>query len=446
MSSTNTAPNRTLEIRIENVISLPNTDTPSDVGLSHPALVSISKDTDQSDTTGTKLRALKRKRNDETLTTQLKLEASVNKRPWEWHPGHNELNYDYYIGIRNKRTNTLQLIQSHGLYRPRPSLHFLKHKNNTEKTDEEANSDVPEDSNKYAEQRKRLLESFGSKKTIQQLKKYERDRITDDKLDEKTTVNLNVATKRMIENDAEKGITHNDIETTESSAPPHDSTATRVADAYPLIGLMTPMELLSLEQEAKAALEEAAVCKDNAGNLQMDNPGWHPLVWERLLNTIKDEDLNDEKKMKRMQAAMHLHYLTVLAKQGQTIRKENRMHMLEEMAVSEEVLHCIIERFTMESGGSNLVFKTPTCVDKLLNYAIVMWITTCGYVGCESIGELAAAMRVTVKRLLVNAIGIGCKVKKASNQTGPEAYRISLRAPLVFPPVRRRKGRPQKSS
>lgn len=425
-------------IQIDHVIPFSRSDKEHHC-ISHPNLISLSDGTSRVEIESMNLRALKRKRTSSSQdASKQTCELFGNLRDKDWHAqsAFHDRNVDYYIGVVHKKTASMQLIGVDSTYRLRPSMHRANPLQPHVKNEEE------EDKRTYGQQKQDLLNSFGGKRSIQRVAKMVRDNITDEKVDDKTAHNAAAAAKQMLTRDADKGIYHGEM-TMESMAPPHDSNATSPEHAYPLLGLVMPPELLALEQEADAMLQLAT------DPSTLDNPGWHELVW-RALNTILGlKELPLEHRKRRMQAAMNLHYLITLANSPEIITYEDQEALMEKMGVSYEVLNCLLQRFTVpfvSRKGINTSCRQKTTADsaRIVVHAIIMWMTLSDFKDCRNLGALAEAFGINLKLLLKHANNLGCKVRKLKDQSGPHAFSVSLKVPLVFPPLRKRTGKPQR--
>lgn len=421
-------------VRIESLVPVP----PQSNGkrrVSHPSLISFTQSMRPETIDGTKVRLVHRE-GEPKDEGDYEMVAENGGSEWRARKGYNEMNLDYFIGIRNKKTNTLSLIAIDGMYSLRPYVCRRR-------PDDETTNDSEEKQRTYAEQRADLLETFGGRKSQKRVEKYMRDRITEDNVDDKTQIHINVAAKEMLEKDTMEGILHHSKQTTESMAPPHDNDAASPELAYPLEGLISHGELSALEQEARAMIQ---MCADGTGNF--DNPGWHPLVWKALLRITDDKELTQAPRIRQMQAAMHLHYLIVLANASHVIKREGQLELMELMAVDEGVLKCILSRFTVNEPkqGKHVRRKTAADIVRTVVYGIVMWLTACGFSNCGELRELSAALGVSAKLLVKHAMQIGCKVRRLPKQKDAGDYLLSLKVPLTFPKVQKRQGRPARRS
>lgn len=397
----------------------------------NPNLITLPAGVDADVLNNMVLRPPKRRRADPSC---IEMRATANGQEWRGQRGFHELNVDYFVGVVNKKTGDMDLYEVDGSYRLRPS----RRSGLTESGDEE---DEAEEERTYAEKRNDLLNEFGGKKSIQRAAKYQRDKITEDKVDEKTAFNINQAAKEMRARDAEKGISHTIVQTTEAMAPPHDNAATNVWDAYPLLGMLSPLEMSALEQEAAAMIE----LSDESG--LHENPGWTPLVWDILRLVIGRKESNASIRNTRLQAAMHLHYLIVLAKGPISVLNKERRNFMESMAVDGAVLDKLLERYTTRkvrvADKRSCRIRTSDDATKIVIYGIVMWLTASGFKDCRRLGELADALSVSFKLLLKHAQGLGCRVLKSKDRYGPNAYSITLTVPLKFKAISQRQGRPE---
>ncbi|PXF44670.1 DNA-directed RNA polymerase I subunit RPA49 [Gracilariopsis chorda] len=400
--------------------------------VSYPNILATAGGTGHAALDGISLRAVKRRRVVSEGEVQVSIDMLVKsgEREMVASRGHHELNYDYYVGVRNKNTGDTKLVEVDGLYCLRPSVRSGIDFSRFDEADEK---DEKDDRKKtYVERRNELLKAFGGKKSLSRVTRWERNRITEEKVSDRMADKINESAKAMRERDAEQGISHDADETTEPMAPPHNNAATDPKDAYPLMGLLSAPELLALDQEAAAMIE---LSEDPT---TLENPGWDTLVWDVMLNILSKEGDAKETKMLRLQAIMHLHYLIVLANAPAKITRAVRNTLIEKMAVDDEVLECLLERYTTADERAWMRSRSKSDSARILGYAILMWLTALGFKNCQRLGELSAAFQVNTSTLVKIAANLGCKVKKPKAKADTNMYSISLRMPLTFPRLKKR--------
>lgn len=450
MSSTairpNTSNGKTL-VTIDNLVSLPKVDSTQSAA-TFPSILTF-RDAVSKTIDGATLSLKKRRRgtseieNDEDEDAHPEVFVKTDSREiLHGQRGYNNTNCHYYIGVLHKSSGKMRLVQTDTVYTLRP---LVSQKNGTtlwneiDTTEKNANEDGNNDKT-YWQKRNELLKTFGGKKSVQILKRYEKNRITEDKVDEKATEYVHIATKDMLERDAAQGISHHGVDSTEGMAPPHDCNAQNANEAYPIHGLLSPSELEELSEAASLVVE--SLTEGSA-----DNPGWHPLVWSVIQNIVglgtPGEDPDDQLKT-RLQCAMHVHYLITLATSPMKMTPEVRSDLLANMAVSENTLVQLLHRFSSsqtEFGYKDVRVRTAEDLENIAKYAIIMWMHTLGFQNCGRLDELADALGVSLIHFLWYAKNLGCKVRKQKDMSGPKTYRISLQVPLVFPKVKKRVGR-----
>jgi A49-like RNA polymerase I associated factor len=359
--------------------------------------------------------------------------------------------YDYMIAIVDKALGTAKIVEAAGEYAL--SRRFAISAAPAEEQEDKMNERT------YQEKRGDLLEEFGGKRARDRQAKRERTEITESRITDSAADNLTRAVEKHQEKFVAAG--HSD-RTTRSLAPPHNAAATRVQDAYPLIGLMTPSEYVYLYKEAETSTASADASGMN--RLSLRNPGWHSIVWELMLNALgpakdeekltKAEDIPGEPSecCRRLMAAMYLHYLITLNDAGSRISQRSRASLMEEMAVSGDILDCILDQFTEKRSDAQIKeelpdrFRSDFLQAKLIYFAVVFWLTASGF-ATEGVDGIAAALRITPPKLMIHITHIGGKVKRV--RADPETNRSqSLRAvlsvPLIFPPISRRGLGPRK--
>lgn len=440
-------------VTVEDVVPIGIT-LPQDKKASFPSLISfrVGRDPTYSSKVDLKLRKRRRVQPDENETeaddaddakTELFAEAK-DGRVWHAEEGFHELFSQHFIGIRSKSTGKMRLVQINAMYGLRPYISQQAGSGFWEEKDGEKDAEEHNDNEKSSMQKRlETLEAFGAKRSINRLTRFERNRITDDKIDDQAAIHINQAGLEMFQKDAGVGIHHNSLDTTESSAPPHNTNATTPEDAYPLLGLISPQEFSSLEDSVSLLID---TMQDSTEESRI-NPGWHPLVWDVLSSILTSTDgLSDVMRM-RMCCAMHLHYLITLKNSRLKISSSVRQQLLEKMAVSDAILTLILQRFTVlqaEHGRRQARVISSENSSQIVNHAIIMWMYAHGFKNCGQLNHLANALGITFKVLVWQAASIGCKVQKVKDMEGGAAYRVSLKTPLVFPPLRRKKYIPKK--
>lgn len=421
----------------------------------------------------------------EVNPTEIELQAQrEDGREWRGSNTFHDIDTTFCIGIRNKKTSTMKVIQVGGVYTLRP--HITDNKNMPDKTDndvdmkdsddeitdegsdaekedkdddDDSKLDVDERQRKmYTKKRMELLTAFGGKKSLTAVKKYQRDAITDKKVGDNTITQINEAAKQMKSEDLQKGFDINADETTEAAAPPHNKNATIPPEVYPIEGLITPRELAAV-LESVDLLIDSAITPNNeedgekfkVGNVaEMENPGWHPLVWRLLTSQLSSMDeMNDDLK-KRMCCAMHLHYLITMARCKITLKSFDVQQLGEDMGVPDYVLEILTDRFfdtQKEFGSQEIKVKGTRSTHLLVQHAIIMWLYVYDFQPAGLLDLLTEALQLTPKALMVEATGLGCKVRKVKGEQGMRALRLTLPIPLKFPPIRTKKtGRQSKKS
>lgn len=424
---------------VNQVIPYMEDDEP--IRVSYPNLVATSSKTHGDALNSMKLLPVKRRRQDSSTEAdedEWELLGKSGGREWQGRRAFEQMNIDYFVGVRRKQARTVKLIEVDRSFCLRPAIGHSDWADDSE--DEEEDEEAEKHS--YVDRRKKLLDTFGGKKSKRRIARYERDRITEKRLGQNAAAEVQAAAKEMKSRDEKQGINQVAIDTTEWWAPPHDNAALRPENAYPLEGLTTPKEMASLEIEAEKVLHGAKNPES------FENPGWHPLVWELLLNTAVMPGVSREEKINRLKAGVYLHYLIVLARSPENIQFRTQQQLMTDMGVFPPILDCLLDRFTIadsrESVGKGKRIRRREDLTRILSFAVIMWITALGFRDCRRIGELAEALGVQEARaLLRQGESLGCKVKKAKGQRGAHAYSLSLPVPLKFPPMRKRLGKPK---
>ena len=360
-------------------------------------------------------------------------EIQASSHVGDWHASHQEtvLNLDYFIGIQNKKTGTMQLVEVDRTFCMRP----IAGRGRKEVDDDE------EDQKSYAQQKKELLEKFGGGKQLRRYEQNQQNKITDEKIDDSTVVGITTPAKYMQERDRAAGIRIQLVPTTEHLAPPHNNAATVPEECYPLHGLASQFEINALHSEAMQMIELAEDPNP------LENPGWLPLVWFILQEVLQNKQLDPNLRATRIQAAMYFHYLAILSSGPKTITEHIFADFMERMALEEHVLEHLLDRFAIRDARfrrKKSWVRRPEDEQNVQAYAVVLWVTANGFKDCRRLGLAATALGISLKLLLRHAERVGCKLKKVKDVKGPDAYSITLKAPLKFPEVRTRSGKPKR--
>lgn len=347
---------------------------------------------------------------------------------------------EYMVAVVDKSTGEMKILEAAG--------EFLLTRTSASQPSAPADGDVKADERTYREKRGDLLGEFGGKRAKDRQARIDRNTITDANVSAKAAAQLeDVIGDHRAEKAAAGGPGDG---TTSVVAPPHDRAAEKVQDAYPLLGLMGSTEFAFLTEEARAALAPLGEDPDVAG---MENPGWSGVCWELMIRAViegkgggdKEEDGGEERREerhRRVMAAMYLHYLFVLAANpSKRIGKREQAQLREKMAVSNDFLDCLLQRFADRKEGTAEYYTSDQSTTRLLYYAMVLWLTAARFSLSSGYDEVARALGLPGSgQLLVLSKHLGCKVKrgpKSEVASEGRSYRVSLAVPLTFPLLRK---------
>lgn len=361
--------------------------------------------------------------------------SAVNRRTNdEWRACSSSLS-DYVVAVVNKRDKTMTIVDVASEFCVARSTPRLGSSNVARSPEA--------DERTYFEQRVHLLEKFGGKRAQDRQAKIQRNAITDERITEDVADQLNVAVEEHQQKSASAGI---DDGTTSVLAPPHNASATKVEDAYPLIGLMPAVTYSAIRSEAQSFLEHA---QSQADPVYVKNPGWHAIAWDAMLQALQvtepsnaDSDVTHE-IMQRVVAAIYLHCLLVLASFDDRITSNDCQTLKDKMAVSGYVADRVLSQFTEQTGGgrNRKLFRSESLKAQLVYHAVVLWLTAYGFSTSRKFEEFAVSLDLSVAKLLIHIAHVGGKVKRikaAHSDAGEFTYKASLTVPLSFPPIRRR--------
>lgn len=293
-----------------------------------------------------------------------------------------------------------------------------------------------EDTRTYREKRGDLLGEFGGKRAKDRQAKMERNAITDARITSKAAAQLDGVIEAHQQIKAASG-----TGTTSVLVPPHKADAVDVKDAYPLLGLMSSLEYTHMYAEANA------LKLDYQGAVTGANPGWNDICWNLMLRSHESSEAvadPGEDHKRRLIAAIYLHYLFSIANLPERrIGERERGTLLNETDAPEEVVDALLTRFTEKREGKSDRSRTETSNNRLIDYAVVLWLTASNFVvtsGNKEAEKVGAALGVPRAQVLLRCKYVGCKLKRPGKSKSPsdtpQEMRISLCAPLDFPQFR----------
>lgn len=345
---------------------------------------------------------------------------------------------EYMCAIVDKEKGTARIVEVSGEYCLNRSVEDVRHG--------VADEGKVEDKRTYVEKRGDLLEGFGGKRAKDMYAKMERNAITGERISNAAAAELDTAITSHKDAMASAG-NHG---TYGAVVPPHRADATRVEEAYPLLGLLSGEEFSFFQGKAKELIEHAAAYSDLS---QVENPGWHAFCWSLMIRACKPPDDNADGdsmdvRCNRVVAAMYLHCLIVLVGcESKRIGRRERVNLRVKMDVPSEVLDVFLSSFTDKGEGDLHTdwFKSKDPTAKTLYYAMVMWLTATSFTARTGADELAAALQVKVEMLLIHIKHLGGEVKKnKGSDREASKYKVELSVPLKFPSFSRGRGTPRK--
>lgn len=371
-------------------------------------------------------------------TSKVLLKAEVGKRKFlavENDGGDNELGSQYMIGVVDKKRKTMRLVEVSGEYLMRP-------KEIVEPIVEGGDVDVgggrKDDEGKkleYKELRSKLIEGFGGRRAKVAQKRRQRNDDISGGLGVKDVKMLDSALDQRIKADEEAGERFEN--TSRHLVPPHDINATDPKDAYPLHGLFEYRVLELLKKEVDQIIDWIRSGKGN------EEPSYSDFSWQlmKLAVTQMDSEQADEDSQlyrNRVLSALYLHYLIVYSRIPDKFGKQEVADLFESTYAPKEVSENLLELFAEKGERGAMHTKTTELQDKLIYYALIMWLTTCGF-KTKDIDSFVAAFQMRQKECLLHLKFLGCSIKRFKKE-GEVGYRIALNTPLEFPVMRSRYG------
>ncbi len=421
--------------RVEDVHGLPDERLGSERVIQNPILVTFPRGTNP---TGPEKANLKlfpdtQNRNDSNEGRTEVLVCNANGSEWEGKTGSTQFPALYYAALRSKKTGKIRFIEIDSHFAMRPRL--LQAPQLEEPEDESAAN--TSNKNRY-EKREDLLKTFGGSRARQRYNAFRRDEIRDGVVKKQYAEAVVEAAAKQHADD-KKNVEEED-ETTRRLAPPHNMEATSADLAYPLDGLMSPHEWNAIKKQA----DDLLLQYDREKQAKQKKPnGWHGITWKFLFQVLGDDNIDASTKHTRIMATLYLNILISLAKCRRRVARSDRKHLKKDLDIDEEHVSSLLERFTetmYKPDGTIFQEKSVATGDKLCYFAIVVWLTIAGFVHCGNMGELAQALEVTSKNLAQCAVLVGGKLhKKKSQERDYAGFTVTLRVPLKFPPLNRRK-------
>jgi len=312
---------------------------------------------------------------------------------------------NYALGLLDKASGQLTLTDFEGVFSMEQVL-----KADLEKP-------VPEKRNATNEElRSQLIESFGTKKTKQRLKTAKNREIDDSAIAAKEKI------AKGIKAETETHANDELVESQRDHLPPFNLAAVEQADIYPLSQLIT--EELRDELDIRFLLK--CYKKPKLVRKLAD-------TWERFSIGLLD-NLSAEEPDK-LRGAAYLNALLRFYKKSRviTLRPEQWPEFIAYAATSESVVLLILHTFYQETKTKTGVKyqRTKTQTDKLISYILVLVLSCSDFVVDPS--KLAELLKLPQTKVVTYLRSVGCR--PTANNT------YTLRTPLVFPSVVRRRNR-----
>eukprot|EP00742_Colponemidia_sp_Colp-10_P005778 GILJ01006176.1.p1 GENE.GILJ01006176.1~~GILJ01006176.1.p1 ORF type:complete len:456 (-),score=71.29 GILJ01006176.1:34-1353(-) len=291
-----------------------------------------------------------------------------------------------------------------------------------------------------AEQRRALIETFGSKKKQQQVRSALANQVDEDRIASASNVRkilservaqLEAKDQEMQTNDAPDVAARRDL------LPPFNTETSNVEEIYDLHQLITPAEWATIDYKdlAKAVKKPSTLVKHK--------DQYHTAVYERLVRLSHESDKGDYKTLVR--SLIYLEVLILFSELPKTIRQKPG-ELAQHLGVSETIVERLLRDFAqseMKETGQLQYSRPQTLVDKLITYILVLLLIAENFE--FSIENICKDLKLSHNKLILYLKETGCKVessrkRKHSDSDQPEAaavsdrtFRAKLTAPLSFP-------------
>lgn len=267
------------------------------------------------------------------------------------------------------------------------------------------------------ELRTQLIESFGTKKSKQRFKTAKNREIDESAITSKEKINKEITEKAHSDVNAGEEL----AESQRDHLPPFNLFAVRQADIYPLDQL--------INSEIRDELDIRFILKCyKKPKLIRKLEGWERFSVKLLDNLSAEEP-------EKLRAAAYFNALLRFYKKSRIIalRPEQWSEFLSSTTPSESIALHILHSFYQESKSKSGVKyqRTKMQTDKLISYMLVLVLTCSDYV--VDPGKLAEVLKLPQTKVVTYLRSVGCRPTANSTYT--------LRAPLAFPSVVRRRNR-----
>lgn len=415
---------------IEKVDFLPNDEDEDSQPLEHPVLVSFPRNTAPPELKKAQPVLMNANEDTESVTGDKQLVCRTDEMEWRGKECGAQVPLDYFVAVYNKAQNTINLIETSAQFYMRPKLPADTSALN--KDDDDNNAEEPKTG---TQQRDDLLKMFGARKSKRRMAAFHRDQSQIIRPEMAASVadaagELLKKNTNMEMQDEEGDLTSRPL------APPHSIDAKTPAEAYPLEHLMSPLEFEETKAKAETTIEQLLSLKNP------ENPGWHPLTFTYLLKIVQSQELNAESRLNRVVACYYLNQLIAFYNGTRKISRLSVSKLQRKLDISGDHVRCMLDRFTTKKlGDDNSRLRTAEMDDRVIYYAVVVWMIIEGFHHCGNIGELAYAFKLTPKELAIFALRVGAKTQR-SKKTDVKDYsnfKYKLTVPLTFPVINRAK-------
>ncbi len=346
---------------------------------------------------------------------------------------------DTFIVARNKKTGECHLVETEMLFTVYPSGCTKQGDHASDVEESEKEEEEEEEPMSAYDKRDEFLARFGTSKSRNVFRNYRRE--IEQKIDDQVANQYTVKASAMVaKQKAADTITPNADGTSRHLAPPHNIDAKTPAEAYPLEKLVSEQELEELGNLASSALS------DLRESPAPTNPGWNEFVFKLLLRNAYD--VSDETlRHRRAIACYYLHLIIYLIRVPGRITRGRLRQITEELKIHPNHVNILLDRFMEQDVETSEFVRTQQLNDLMIYTGAVLWLTIEGFQNCKGLAELAAALNITPKDMVLIVVRVGGKISKSKNKSDDyNNYRARLTVPLTFPSIqikgrRKSKGR-----
>ncbi len=299
------------------------------------------------------------------------------------------------------------------------------------------------------QRRKDLLSAFGSKKVQREQARNESNVV------DEVSVKGGAAMKKLLEKNAsniqqiegdKKDATFLAMQSTrESYMPPFDLSATTIEEAYPIEKLIPAGDTSELEEQFKSLkteLQEGTLGQGTSEEGQQPPKELWPNYITSLLGRLpKKTDISDKKEYIRLKnkiiRILYLRNLLLLHSRPTMLKGHDIVKTLStSLNIPIGLVNGMLRSFATKEG-KNTYMRDQLQQDKLKMHIFVLALSLNSY--NMRIGRLCEVMNIPSEKAQAYFKELGCVVTAPPSKEKSEGHNAALKAPLVFPKLKKLK-------